>query len=324
MDNTKHSRLLAIFLRALRGEDLSVQRLADDFSVTAKSITRTINDLKAFLADHRDLVGNAQLQYSYRTRCYRLHMDEFLSNRELFALVEILIGTRALSREDLTQITDKLKRFTSVEDQAKMHDLIRNELYCYQPVRHDCQDLQGNLMQLINCIRDRREISIEYYRMDRAYVTHRLRPVCVMFSDYYFYLVAFKTNGSSRHLYFRIDRIKHLIEHRKTFSPDQLPEFSLDLLRRRSLFMWPGGLRTIRFEFSGPSVQAVLDKLPTARIIQRMDNNKVLIETEAYGDGIKLWLLSQGSWVKVVAPDEFVRVMQKEIEAMHQLYKQSE
>ena len=79
--------------------------------------------------------------------------------------------------------------------------------------------------------------------------------------------------------------------------------------------MWPGELRTIRFEFTGPSVQAVLDKLPTAKIIER-DGKKYLIEAEVYGDGIKMWLLSQGTWVKVVAPSDFANEIKKEIKAM--------
>ena len=83
--------------------------------------------------------------------------------------------------------------------------------------------------------------------------------------------------------------------------------------------MWPGPLRTIRFEFTGPSVQAVLDKLPTARIIDR-DGKKYLIEAEVYGDGIKMWLLSQGAWVKVVEPKEFVIEIMTEIMGVIQNY----
>lgn len=83
--------------------------------------------------------------------------------------------------------------------------------------------------------------------------------------------------------------------------------------------MWPGPLRTIRFEFTGPSVQAVLDKLPTARIIDR-DGKKYLIEAEVYGDGIKMWLLSQGSWVKAVSPPEFVELMKNEVQKMAKGY----
>ena len=83
--------------------------------------------------------------------------------------------------------------------------------------------------------------------------------------------------------------------------------------------MWPGKLRTIRFEFSGPSVQAVLDKLPTAKIIER-SGGKYTLEAEVYGDGIKMWLLSQGGWVKVTAPAEFVEEMKKESIILYKLY----
>lgn len=48
MENTKQERLLEIFFRALRGEGLSVQRLADEYEVSTKSIGRDISDLKAF------------------------------------------------------------------------------------------------------------------------------------------------------------------------------------------------------------------------------------------------------------------------------------
>jgi predicted DNA-binding transcriptional regulator YafY len=89
---------------------VSVQKLADEYKVSTKSITRSINDLKIFLAEHRELVGNTELQYSYQDKCYHLHMDEFLSNKELFALVEVMIGARAFSKMELLTLTDKLKR----------------------------------------------------------------------------------------------------------------------------------------------------------------------------------------------------------------------
>ncbi len=48
MEYTKQERILSIFFRALRGEELSVRRLADEYGTSAKSITRDINDIKAF------------------------------------------------------------------------------------------------------------------------------------------------------------------------------------------------------------------------------------------------------------------------------------
>ena len=322
MENTKQYRVLEIFFRALRGEDISVRRLADEYNVSTKSVSRSIADLKAFLADNRELAGNTELEYSHKNKCYRLYMDEFLSSKELFALVEVMIGARAFSKDELLILVNKLKRFTTGEDKPKLAELIRKELYHYPEVKHDCESVQDRLWQIINCITEKKEISIEYYRMDRKWVTHRLRPASVMFTDYYFYLIAFVTEGNAdKPYYFRLDRIKSLTEHRKKFSTEDIPEFDEGLLRKRSLFMWPGKLRTIRFEFSGPSVQAVLDKLPTAKIIERLGNGKYLIEAETYGDGIKMWLLSQGAWVKVISPDDFAEEMRKEIELMQAQYE---
>lgn len=321
MENTKQYRILEIFFRALRGEDISVKNLADEYGVSSKSISRDIADLKAFLADHRDLVGNTELEYSHKDKCYRLFMDDFLSNKELFSLVEVLIGARAFSKIELLSLIEKLKGFTTPEDRPKLNELIRKEIYHYPEVKHDCQSVQDTLWQLVNCISDKREISIEYYRMDRKWVTHRLRPVSIMFTDYYFYLIAFLPNGKmTKPYYFRADRIKNITEHRCKFRFDETPDFDEGLLRQRSLFMWPGKLRTVRFEFSGPSVQAVLDKLPTAKIIERRGNNTYLIEAETYGDGIKMWLLSQGAWVKVVSPPELVEEIKTEVEKIINLY----
>ena len=201
-----------------------------------------------------------------------------------------------------------------------MNELVRKELYHYPEVKHDCESVQDYLWQLVNCIADKQEISIDYYRMDRKWVTHRLRPASVMFTDYYFYLIAFLTEGKKeKPYYFRIDRIRQITVHRKKFATEDTPAFDEGLLRQRSLFMLPGKLQTIRFEFTGPSVQAVLDKLPTAKIIER-DGKKYLIEAEVYGNGIKMWLLSQGTWVKVVAPAVFVDEIKDEIEKMREAY----
>ena len=244
-----------------------------------------------------------------------------MSSKELLALLEVIIGARAFSKLEVLELADKLKRFTSCEDRLLLEELVRNELYHYTEVKHDCESVQDMLWQLAHCISERKEISIDYYRTDRAFVTHRLRPASVMFADYYFYLIAFPIDGDlEKPLYFRVDRIRRITTHRKRNTLKDTPSFSEGELRKRSLFMWPGKLRTIRFEFSGPSVQAVLDKLPTAKIIEVKDGRQ-LIEAEVYGDGIKMWLLSQGSWVKVLDPPDFADEMKKEIHKMLNSYQ---
>lgn len=148
----KQERILELFFRGLRGEDLSIKNLAAGYGVSTKSISRDIADLKAFLTDHRELVGNTELKYSNQDRCYRLVMDEFLTNKELFSLMEVLIGARAFSKIELLTLVEKMKRFTTPEDRPKLNELIRKELYHYPEVKHDCESVQAVLWQLADSI----------------------------------------------------------------------------------------------------------------------------------------------------------------------------
>lgn len=321
MRGSKEDRLLEMFFRTLRGESVTIQQLANEYGVTNKSVARTIGDLRAFLADHRDLVGNTELVYSRQDNCYHLQVDGFLTNQEIFALVEVILGSRAFSRAEVVALIEKLKTFATLENRPMLAEMIRNELRHYTEVHHDCENTMDMLWQIVNCIYARREISIAYIRSDRSIVTHRVQPVSVIFTDCYFYLLAFlveKNKGGPT--YFRMDRIRRIKEHRKKCDFRDIPDFDEGLLRKRSMFMWPGKLRKIRFEYTGPSIQAVLDKIPTAKVLDS-SKGKHLVEAEVYGDGIKMWLLSQGSWVRVVAPDDFVEEMRTELTKMLQSYQ---
>jgi predicted DNA-binding transcriptional regulator YafY len=318
----------------MRGEDLAPARLAADCGVSTKSITRNINEIKEFLAENRELVGHAELEYSYANKAYRFFSEEFLSDRELFAVAKVLIGSRAFSESDASLIIGKLKRFASPADRKKLDEIIRKELYHYSPVKHDCENVIENLWRLIGAIAGKKEITVSYYKKERTLSEKRIRPVSLMFSEYYFYLIAYYPGRHDEPRYFRVDRITGIVEHRERSDaervPDydgehrrhveQIPSFDEGALRKRNQFMFYGKMRRIRFWYTGPSVQAILDKLPTAKIIER-GRGKHLLEAEVYGDGIRMFLLSQGAWVRVVAPEEFVREMGTEIEKMGGLYE---
>jgi len=119
--------------------------------------------------------------------------------------------------------------------------------------------------------------------------------------------------------YFRVDRIKDIMGHKKVFDTAQIPDFDEGLLRKQCQFMFYGKPRKICFKFSGPSIQAILDRLPTAKIIGH-EKGTYTIEADIQGDGIKMYLLSQGSWVQVLEPSDFVAEMKAEIDKMRLLY----
>lgn len=93
----------------------------------------------------------------------------------------------------------------------------------------------------------------------------------------------------------------------------------MDVNKNRTQFMFGGEPQKISFNYYGPSVEAVLDKFPMAKVVDEKEG-VCSIEAEVFGTGVKMWLLSQGSKVKVTAPETLVQEMKQEIERMNNQY----
>ena len=132
--------------------------------------------------------------------------------------------------------------------------------------------------------------------MDRTEVVRKLKPSAVMFSEYYFYLIAYDLEREAKKAkYFRIDRIRSIIEHREKLTNDRSNDFDEGDLREKNQFMFPGDVVKITFEFSGLSLQSVLDRLPTARVMDKKGDKSIVTAEVNYGRGLIMYLLSQGS-----------------------------
>lgn len=277
----KGQRLLGIFDRLSRGELISKEVLAREYGATEKSIQRDIDDIRSYLAGDRD-EGAADICYDRQAKGYRLVEEESrcLTRKEILAMAKILLESRAFAKEELHTILDKLIEACPKEGRKVVEDMIRNETFCYVPPRHG-KKLLDALWDISLFIKNREIIRFSYKRQDGAEKEHTAKPVALLFSEFYFYLVAYKEEETEFPTIFRVDRFKD-------------GEF-----RKRVQFMYPGPLRRVKFTYSGPSVEAVLDRLPTAQILEEKDG-VYTITAEAYGIGIDMWLGSQGNKVKVI------------------------
>jgi len=321
MDFDKNDRMLEILIRCLRGERISPKKLAEEYAVSTKSISRDIARIQNFLHEHPELVHHAKLEYSRSDRTYHFDNEEFLKNKELFALVKILLGSRSLNRDDMLRIIEKLKSFTTTGDRESLEHIIRKEVYHYHEVKADCPSVIDNLWKVIGAIEDKRMLSIDYFQKSRNRVKVKLLPAAVMFSEYYFYLIAYIADDPTfRAQHFRIDRIVGITEHREHFELTREQDFDEGALRERNQFMFPGENIKIRFEFWGSSLQAVLDRIPTAKVIEKRGDVNVIEAEVNDGRGIIMYLLSLGEYARVLSPAPFVEKLKREIEAMRNLY----
>lgn len=68
-------------------------------------------------------------------------------------------------------------------------------------------------------------------------------------------------------------------------------------------------------------MQAVLDRFPTAQLINQDENGVEISAIVEYSRGTLMELLSQGSWVKVLYPQRLVDDLEEELERMQKFYK---
>ena len=307
-------RLLAMYAQLAEGKPLYKAREAVKYNCSLRSIQRDIEDLRSFFADRSETTGVVQeLIYDRKLNAYRLvpPLRNLLTNEETFAVLKILLESRSLTKAELFPILEKLiSCCVPPDNRRQVTDLIANEKYHYVEPRHKKEILE-KMWNLSAAIRAHKEIKITYMRQSGDDVSRVLKPVGIMFSEFYFYLVGFidKENQLEKIKFevendpfptiYRIDRIKEYAVTDRHFNVPYQNRFEEGEFRKRVQFMYGGKLQKIKFWYKGPSVEAVLDRLPTAKILQ-YNGNGYLISAEVFGKGINMWLRSQGDMVEMV------------------------
>lgn len=307
-------RLLAMYAQLAEGKPLYKAREAVKYNCSLRSIQRDIEDLRSFFADRSETTGVVQeLIYDRKLNAYRLvpPLRNLLTNEETFAVLKVLLESRSLTKAELFPILEKLiSCCVPPDNRRQVTDLIANEKYHYVEPRHKKEILE-KMWNLSAAIRAHKEIKITYMRQSGDDVSRVLKPVGIMFSEFYFYLVGFidKENQLEKIKFevendpfptiYRIDRIKEYAVTDRHFNVPYQNRFEEGEFRKRVQFMYGGKLQKIKFWYKGPSVEAVLDRLPTAKILQH-NGNGYLISAEVFGKGINMWLRSQGDMVEMV------------------------
>lgn len=302
----KSQRLLTMYGRLLDGKIIRKKDLAEEFGITQRSVQRDLESLRVFFAEE---MKGREILYDSHERGYRLSRTvlKVLSNSEILAVCKILLESRSMKNEEMMPILDKLID-NCVPDGSKkaVTKLIANERFHYVAPRHGKNILPG-LWEIGQAIQHHCVMEIEYLKMDGTTTNRVIEPVGLMFSEFYFYLVAFVRNEPYTSYFkkkktllpaiYRIDRIQKFTVAEDHFTPAYADRFQEGEFRKRVQFMYGGKLNRVKFKYVGPSIEAVLDRLPTAEI-KGQDDEGWFVEAEVFGTGIDMWLRSQGDYVK--------------------------
>ena len=304
----KSARLLAIYSRLANGETLGKAEMSAQYHISLRSVQRDMDSLRNFIANEQlaqDIV------FDYQAKGYRLvnRIPKGLTNSEILAVCKILLESRSMRRDEMLPILDKLIDCAVPEESKRaVSALIGNEKYHYIEPHHKTSILNG-LWDMGQAIEQHRIMEIEYERMkEPKAVRRRVLPVGLMFSEYYFYLTAFLEDKSTFDnpddlfpTIYRIDRIKSFHVLNERFQVPYANRFEEGEFRKRVQFMYGGKLERIKFRYTGPSIEAVLDRLPTAKAKEIPGGWEVT--AEVFGKGFDMWLRSQGECIQLIGEE---------------------
>lgn len=313
LKNNQISRVLQLYAKLSDGYVVNKAEEAARYGVNERSIQRDIDHIRNFLDEDSERTGIVNsIVYDRMAKGYKLETlyKIRLQNSEVLALCKILLDSRAFTKDEMVEMLDKLITCCVPKiNQQRVKDLIRNEEFHYVEPRHKTKFI-NTMWDLGQAINEARYIEIDYYRTkDKKTVHRKLQPVALMFSEYYFYLTAFiedeevkkdfdVLNDSFPTIY-RIDRIKSLQVLDKRFHIPYSSRFEEGEFRKRIQFMYGGKLQKVKFRYTGTDIDAILDRLPTAQILDD-ENGAYVVSAEVFGSGIDMWIRSQGDDVQLI------------------------
>ena len=274
-NSLKTSRILSLFRRLYCGEIIQKSSEATRFSVTEKSIQRDIEDIRNYLADAQNDGDICEIIYSRDKKGYIMtsSVETWLKGSDILAIAKVMLESRAFCHPEMDLLLNKLLLQVSPAEKRQIQEIICNEKFHYAPVRHG-KALIDNLWILSQSMQEQCLIQITYKKEnDEHSVLRVVEPQGIMFSEYYFYLIAC-IHGTSYDFpaVYRIDRIREITRLNASYAISYCNRFQEGEYRKRVQFMKAGSLLRIRFKFWGKSLEAVMDRLPTARVVKREGN----------------------------------------------------
>lgn len=253
MKEDKVSRVLSLYSQLMEGRIIKKSVAAQKYGVNERSIQRDIEDIRAFCRNCVALGDSmpGDLIYDYIEKGYRLDRRQApkLSNSEVLALCKILLDSRAFVKTEMADMLHKVIACCVPEsNQALITKLVNNETFHYVEPRHRTSFLD-TMWQLGEAIQQHRYVTVTYGRIkDRKVVERRLKPLALLFSEYYFYLIAFIDDSNIQKIYegardmtptiYRLDRIKNLTVEKDIFRIPYNRRFQEGEFRKRVQFMY--------------------------------------------------------------------------------------
>lgn len=318
-EDRKIERVLGLWNLLSHGRAVSRKEIEEQYKVDGRTVSRYFADLRSYLEQMEKVDGISRtLVYDSKERKYQIQEleSQFLSNGELLGICKILLASRAFEGKTLDALLERLlQTAVPMKDKEKIREYIKKELFGYPKPKHKEPDM-NMLWTIAQAVDHRHILKMNYKKIGATYSkVHHIRPLGVFFSEYYFYLVAWPLENEEwvpKNVYaYRLDRMTYIEDTGENFAMPYAKRFQDGAFKNRVQYMFGGEVEQLECIYKGKSIEALLDRLPTAKAKLQSDGTWY-VKADIQGDGILMWLLSQGSRIQVLKPEKLRQEWLKE------------
>lgn len=230
---------------------------------------------------------------------------------ELLLLVDAVQSSRFLTERKSRQLIKKIKGLTS----AHQAEALDRHVHVERRIRTQNESVYYNVDAIEEAIQRKRKVGFRYFKHDvrkaRVYrtdgdgkaKTYRETPVHLVYSDGYYYLVAFNDKHDD-FVRYRIDRMSNIqVLDEEATSNERIANFDVAEFSLQAFGMFAGDEVTVTLEFEPEVVDQILDRFgKDVDIIPRDDGPSRAVFTVRKSPVFFGWLAGFGAHARIVAP----------------------
>ena len=285
---SKAIRILTLYEKLINNNPLNKYEEANFWEVDERTIQRDIDDIRCFLSDK-------EVIYDRRNKGYKLkeNKTERLTSAEILAICKILVSSRALKKNEMKNISDMLlSGISDRNDKSVVRGLVNNEIHHYMELKNQ-SNIIDDILRLGKAIHNFNFLTIKYGKQNKDnIVERRLKPVAIVFSEFYFYLLAYIDDKDlcekfkdAKPTVYRIDRIKEYKVLDEKFRIPNKDRFELGEYKKKINYMYSGEKCMMRFVFSEQNSDCIYNKKNTGK-----DESMYWFEDDVTEHGIDIWI----------------------------------
>ena len=315
---------------------IMLERTDEDHYLTMPEIMAALGeygmtaDRKTIYADLRDLEQlGIEIEGESVGNRYHYHViSRTFEVAELKLLVDAIQSSKFITERKTNTLIKKLEKLVSKYDAMKL----QRQVYVSGRIKTMNESIYYTIDAIHHAISENKKIKFQYFqwnvkkemelRHEGAY--YHISPWGLSWDDENYYLVGYDSEaGKIKH--YRVDKMLRIRmteeerEGREHFNKLDMADYS-----KKSFGMFGGKEQRVKLLVDNHMAGVIIDRFGKDLMMIPSGNDQFIVNVDVHVSGQFLgWIISLGEGVKIVAPDEVLEMMQKEIERLSRQYLQS-